>query len=51
MKMGKKVVNWMQKIGATTLCALLSNSVFANDLLARALEGPPLRFVLPGATL
>ncbi|HAU1599235.1 TPA: hypothetical protein JBJ22_12160 [Legionella pneumophila] len=39
MKMDKKMVNLMQKGGSAFMFALLSKSVFANDLLARALEG------------
>jgi hypothetical protein len=39
MKMGKKIISLMQKGGLTLVFVLLSNSVFANDLLARALEG------------
>lgn len=39
MKRFRKVINWMGKGGSALLFALLSNSVFANDLLARALEG------------
>ncbi|AOU47700.1 TPA: hypothetical protein KKW30_002126 [Legionella pneumophila] len=39
MKMGKKIVSLMQKAGSAFMFAMLSKSVFANDLLARALEG------------
>ncbi|HAT1800867.1 hypothetical protein [Legionella pneumophila] len=39
MKMGKKIVSFMQKAGSAFMFAMLSKSVFANDLLARALEG------------
>ncbi|HHT9922944.1 TPA: hypothetical protein ACT9LI_002300 [Legionella pneumophila] len=39
MKVGKKMVSLMQKGVSAFVCALLSKSVFANDLLARALEG------------
>ncbi|MCW8400731.1 hypothetical protein OQJ26_18275 [Legionella sp. PATHC038] len=39
MKIGKKMVILMQKGVSAFLLTLLSNSVFANDLLARALEG------------
>ncbi|HAT1865068.1 TPA: hypothetical protein I9284_003165 [Legionella pneumophila] len=39
MKIGKKMVILMQKGVSVFLLTLLSNSVFANDLLARALEG------------
>lgn len=39
MKIGKKMVISMQKGVSVFLFTLLSNSVFANDLLARALEG------------
>ncbi|HBD7476134.1 TPA: hypothetical protein KKX77_002662 [Legionella pneumophila] len=39
MKMGKKMFNLMQKAGNTLIFLVLSKSVFANDLLARALEG------------
>lgn len=39
MQLIKKIVGVMQKGGSILLFALLSKSVFANDLLARALEG------------
>lgn len=39
MKIGKKVISSMQKEGSALMFALLSKSVFANDLLAKALEG------------
>ncbi|HAU1475286.1 TPA: hypothetical protein F8140_14725 [Legionella pneumophila] len=39
MKMGKKIVSLMRKAGSAFMFAMLSKSVFANDLLARALEG------------
>ena len=39
MKMGKKIISLMQKTGSALVFALLSRSVFANDLLAKALEG------------
>lgn len=39
MKMGKTMVSLIQKGSLTLVSALLSHSVFANDLLARALEG------------
>lgn len=39
MEMGKKIISLMQKAGSALVLALLSRSVFANDLLARALEG------------
>ncbi|MFP3773661.1 hypothetical protein SC813_15525 [Legionella pneumophila serogroup 1] len=39
MKMGKKSFNLIQKGGLALVSALLSHSVFANDLLSRALEG------------
>lgn len=39
MKMGKKMVSLIQKGSLTLVSTLLSNSVFANDLLSRALEG------------
>ncbi len=39
MRMGKKLIGLIQKGGATITFALLSRSVFANDLLAKALEG------------
>lgn len=39
MKIGKKTINSIQKGSAALLCAVLSNSVLANDLLSRALEG------------
>ena len=39
MKIGKKLIGLIQKGGATLMFALLSRSVFANDLLAKALEG------------
>lgn len=38
MKMGKKI-RFLRKAGSTLGFALLSKSVFANDLLAQALEG------------
>ncbi|HAT3877903.1 TPA: hypothetical protein I8669_002736 [Legionella pneumophila] len=39
MKTAKKLVNLIQKRSSVLMLALLSKSVFANDLLARALEG------------
>ncbi len=39
MKMVKKSFSVIQKGGLALVSALLSHSVFANDLLARALEG------------
>ncbi|HCU5991635.1 TPA: hypothetical protein OUZ71_002524 [Legionella pneumophila] len=39
MQIGKKVVSLMQKGCSILVFTLLSNSVFANDLLSRALEG------------
>ena len=39
MKMGKKIINLMQKASSILVFALLSRSVFAGDLLAKALEG------------
>lgn len=39
MNIGKKIISSMQKGGSALMFALLSRSVFANDLLARALEG------------
>ena len=39
MKSGRKLVNKMCMGGLAFVLTLLSNSVFANDLLARALEG------------
>ncbi|MCW8419995.1 hypothetical protein [Fluoribacter dumoffii] len=39
MKIGKKVINLIRNGGLTLALALLSRSVFANDLLAKALEG------------
>ncbi|SFM08332.1 hypothetical protein [Legionella jamestowniensis] len=39
MKIGKKICNSIQKGSSFFMLALLSRSVFANDLLARALEG------------
>lgn len=39
MKMGKKSFSLIQKGSLALVSALLSNSVLANDLLARALEG------------
>ncbi|HHS8465263.1 TPA: hypothetical protein ACTUXY_003058 [Legionella pneumophila] len=39
MKRGKKCFSFMQKASLTLVSALLSHSVCANDLLARALEG------------
>ena len=39
MKMGKKLTGIVQKATGCMLMTLLSSSVFAGDLLARALEG------------
>ncbi|WP_115711852.1 hypothetical protein [Legionella sainthelensi] len=39
MKIGKKLINLIRNGGLTLALALLSRSVFANDLLAKALEG------------
>nr|HAT8715179.1 hypothetical protein [Legionella jordanis] len=39
MKMGKKMVSLIQKGSLALVSTMLSNSVFANDLLSRALEG------------
>ncbi|STX81534.1 hypothetical protein ACNVED_15975 (plasmid) [Legionella sp. D16C41] len=39
MKMGKKIVDLLQKGGTTFIFLLLSKNVLANDLLAKALEG------------
>lgn len=39
MKNGKKSISSIQKAGAALVCALLANSAFASDLLAKALEG------------
>lgn len=39
MKIGKKVASLLQKGRFVLASALLSNSVFASDLLASALEG------------
>lgn len=39
MKMSKEISNALQKLGSTSLLLILSKSVLANDLLARALEG------------
>ena len=39
MKVGKKLINLIRNGGLTLALALLSRSVFANDLLAKALEG------------
>ncbi|CDZ79398.1 hypothetical protein BN59_03716 [Legionella massiliensis] len=39
MKMGKKIATLMKKGSYSLVFALLSNSAFANDLLARALDG------------
>jgi hypothetical protein len=39
MKIGKKVINLIRNGWLTLALALLSRSVFANDLLAKALEG------------
>lgn len=39
MQIGKKVVDLMQKGCSILVFTLLSKSVFANDLLSRALEG------------
>ena len=39
MEKDKKSINLMQKSASIFLVAVLSKSVFANDLLARALEG------------
>ncbi|STX81719.1 Uncharacterised protein [Legionella busanensis] len=37
--MGKKIGNLIQKVSLALAFILLTNSVFANDLLAKALEG------------
>ncbi len=37
--MGKKMVSLIQKGGSALMLALLTKSVFANDLLATALDG------------
>ncbi len=39
MKVGRKLINLIRNGGLTLALALLSRSVFANDLLAKALEG------------
>lgn len=39
MKKGKEMVSLLQKGGFALMFALLSKSVFADDLLAQALEG------------
>lgn len=39
MKVGKKIVSLLQKSGSVLVFAMLSKSVFANDLLAKALTG------------
>ncbi|HCC3261888.1 hypothetical protein SDB96_15885 [Legionella pneumophila serogroup 1] len=39
MNMGKKIVSLFQKSGSVLVFAMLSRSVFANDLLAKALTG------------
>lgn len=39
MKKIEKMFNWMKKGGSVLTFALLSKSVFAGDLLAKALEG------------
>lgn len=39
MKIAEKTVSLIQKVGSALVFTLLSNIVFANDLLARALEG------------
>lgn len=39
MKMGKKIINLLQRGGSVLVCALFSKSVFANDLLVKVLEG------------
>lgn len=39
MKVGKKFIKLIRNGGLTLALALLSRSVFANDLLAKALEG------------
>ncbi|WP_131784074.1 hypothetical protein [Legionella gresilensis] len=39
MKMGKRIVKLIQRGGSTLVFLLLSKSVLANDLLAKALEG------------
>ncbi|MCE3045419.1 hypothetical protein [Legionella sp. 16cNR16C] len=39
MKIGKAIIRSMKKAGSALVFTLLSRSVFANDLLANALEG------------
>ncbi|HHT0604944.1 TPA: hypothetical protein ACTXXA_002367 [Legionella anisa] len=39
MKVGRKLIKLIRNGGLTLALALLSRSVFANDLLAKALEG------------
>lgn len=39
MKRGKKIISLIQKGGSALLFTILSKSVFANDLLAKALTG------------
>ncbi|HGO6700313.1 TPA: hypothetical protein ACK8SH_002713 [Legionella pneumophila] len=39
MKIGRKLIKLIRNGGLTLALALLSRSVFANDLLAKALEG------------
>ena len=39
MKIGKKLRDFMTRGGVTLITALITRNSFANDLLARALEG------------